>query len=203
MIVGPPLISFPVMLLGETDSVANLEYQIRATSDLAGYAAGRNGLPSLEAFITFVAQKICENDGDNPTTASIRVKREAPHIFRIDGEATINAVAKPIQGRIVWLPNVACFRGRVTIDPEGRVNRMLIDDANAVRSIAWSKAKWHGEDHDHCRLCMATLSDRSTSATFDTGYTAENCGWICPECYRDVVIAGGTHPWLKPKENAT
>lgn len=192
-----------VMLLWNADSVTNLEDEIRTSSDLAGYTANRLGLPSLETFIKFVAQRLCDNDGEDPTTASIRVEREAKHNFKIDGEVTVSAAAKPIQGRIIWLPKLACFRGHVTIDPEGRVNEMLVDDAHAIRSVPWQKTKWHGDDHDHCRLCMATLSDWGTDATFDTGYTAENCGWLCPNCYNDVVVAGGEHPWLKPKKDAT
>ena len=183
--------------------MANLENEIRTSSNLAGYTANRHGLPPLDSFIEFVAQRLCDNDGDNPTAASIRVVREATHRFKIDGTATFDAGAKPIQGRIIWLPKLACFRGHLNIDPEGRVNEMLAEDANAVRAISWHKTKWHGDDHDHCRLCMATLSDWGTETSFDTGYTAENAGWLCPNCYNDVVVAGGEHPWLKPKQDAT
>ncbi len=191
------------MLLGNIESVADLESEIRLSSDLAEYTANRHGLPSTETFIKFVAKRICEHDGASPTTASIRVKRESKHSFKIDGSATVNDAAKPIQGRIIWLPKLECFRGNIIIDPEGRVNEILVDDANAVRSIPWQETKWHGDDHDHCRLCMATLSDRGTDASFDTGYTADNSGWLCPNCYNDVVVSGGKHPWLTPKQDAT
>ena len=183
--------------------MATLEREIRSSSDLTDYTANRHGLPSLDAFIEFVAQRLSDNAVTIPTSASIRLELVRNHIFNIGGTATVNGESKPIQGRILWLPKLECFRGQITIDPEGRANKRLVDDVDAVRSIAWKKAKWYGDDHDHCRLCMAKLSDQSTDADFDTGYTAEKCGWLCPNCYDEVVVAGGEHPWLKPKQDAT
>lgn len=183
--------------------MANLENQIRASSDLAAYTANRHGLPSTDTFIEFVAQRLSDNGDSLPTAASINVEREARHKFKINGMATVEGNSKPIQGRIIWLPKLECFRGHVTIDPEGRVNQMLVDDANAIRSISWQKTVWNGDDHDHCRLCMATLSDRGTDGSHDTGYTADKCGWLCPTCYNDVVLEGGEHAWLKPQQGTT
>ncbi len=183
--------------------MTDLENQIRTCSDLAAYTANRQGLPSLDTFIAFISQRICCHDGRIPTSASIHVDRESKHSFKIDGMVTVNGDSKPIQGRIIWLPNLACFRGHVTVDTEGRVNQMLAEQADAVRSIPWQKMKWHGDDHDHCRLCMATLSEWGTDGACDNGYTVHNSGWLCPDCYNAVIVEGGQHPWLKPTQDAT
>ena len=180
-------------------AMVSLENQITASSDLSAYDERQNGIPARAAFVAFIANQLRANLSDHATEIRIEVSRASRYVFKLSGSVTLNGRVTPIVGDIHWLPNLDCFRGHVTVDPEGRVNTMLAEDADAVRAVDWRKSKWDGEDHDHCRLCWATLSTNPSEDGFDLGYTAKNSGWLCPNCYNDVVVNGGAHPWLKQK----
>ena len=94
--------------------MADLENEIRLSSDFAAYTANRHGLPSLETFIKFVAKRICETDGENPTTSSIRVERESKHSFKIDGTATIRDRDTLDQVRVAGEQLVGWIRERLS-----------------------------------------------------------------------------------------
>lgn len=177
-------------------AMTTLEHAIRNSSNFDGYPANHHGLPSLDSFVAFVAQRLVDDSVEPPTSATISVNSQPNHRFNINGTAMIRDQAFPIEGHVVWLPKTKCFRGHVFVDPDKRVRSILKEDADAVRKISWHQSAWNGNDFDQCRLCMTAISEQGTDAIWNSGYTAENQGWLCPGCYENVVVNGYEHPWL-------
>lgn len=44
----------------------------------------------------------------------------------------------------------------------------------------------HGWDHDHCAICLWTLTV-SDNPEEGTGWTNEDHGWLCNECYEKLI----------------
>ena len=42
-------------------------------------------------------------------------------------------------------------------------------------------------DHEHCRLCFATICEEPGEGCFPEGFVAEGGSWICPECHAELA----------------
>ena len=175
----------------------SIEERIEVGSDLSAYPANQDGLPSQEKFVSFLANRLRADSCDEFSEVAIQVSRVTKHRITLSGSAKVGTPSKPIQGFVLWLPKLKCFRGHLFIDAEALANKMLAEEANAVRKRDWHRSPWAGNDHDHCLLCWSKISTMVEGADYDFGYAAENSGWLCPKCYADVVLNGGCHPFLE------
>jgi len=178
--------------------MADLPALITRNSDLSGYTPRCHGLPAIDSFVRFIAQRLEPELPSLPTEIAFAVERRGNHVFKLSGDVSFGDDTKPVSGEIVWLPRMDCFRGHVLLDPAGKINRMLAEDAAKCRTQSWTRKDWRDDsaDHTHCLLCMATISSVNGDDGFTFGYTTDGREWLCPTCHDLVVIRGHEHPWL-------
>ena len=61
----------------------------------------------------------------------------------------------------------------------------LLGNIADARKYKWAPTNWSDPaDHEHCRVCMATIADGDSCYKSDTG-------WLCTPCYERFVARDG------------